>query len=190
MARLYLIRHAEAAASWDQDPDPALSDKGRAQAEQVAGSLLEQVLSDTPILSSPMKRCQETAQAYAARVGLPVQIEPKVTEIPSPYSALDKRMVWLREAMAGSWTDLVNAAPGDNPCRPWYDDLLACLINCRQDSVIFTHFVAINAAVAAAKGKAEVLVFTPDHVSVTIIETDGQALHVITTGQAAPTRVI
>lgn len=190
MARLYLIRHAEAAAGWDQDPDPALSIKGKAQAEQLADRLFGQFSADTPILSSPMKRCRETAQAYAARAGLPVQIEPEVTEIPSPHRELDKRMVWLRKAMAGSWADLLHAPTGDNPCRQWYDDLLACLLGYQRETVIFTHFVAINAAVAAATGKPEVLVFRPDHVSVTIIETDGQSLHFIEAGQQAGTRVI
>ena len=41
MARLHLIRHGQAAAGWDADPDPGLDDVGRAQAAGVAATMAE-----------------------------------------------------------------------------------------------------------------------------------------------------
>ncbi len=33
MTDVWIVRHGEAAASWEADPDPALSELGRSQAE-------------------------------------------------------------------------------------------------------------------------------------------------------------
>ena len=39
MTEIWLVRHGEAAAAFDQDTDPPLSEKGRAQAERAALAL-------------------------------------------------------------------------------------------------------------------------------------------------------
>ena len=70
--RLYLVRHGRAPAGWDDDPDPPLDDVGRAQAEQLADELAARVPGGAPIVSSPLRRCRETAAPLAARWGTDV----------------------------------------------------------------------------------------------------------------------
>ena len=58
-----------------------------------------------------------------------------------------------------------------------------------EDIVVSTHFVAINAVVAAAEDRDEVMVFAPANASVTVIDADPDsgALTVVARGsEAAP----
>ncbi|MEZ5138727.1 MAG: hypothetical protein R2711_08130 [Acidimicrobiales bacterium] len=57
------------------------------------------------------------------------------------------------------------------------------------DTVAFTHFVAINALVAAAQGTDEVTGFLPATASVTTIEVVGGSLEVVDLGDEAPPEV-
>ncbi|HBM88421.1 MAG TPA: histidine phosphatase family protein, partial [Rhodobiaceae bacterium] len=66
MARIYMIRHGEAAAGWSEDKDPGLSDLGRAQSEAAAKTIMSREASALPVLSSPLKRCQETSLPLVA----------------------------------------------------------------------------------------------------------------------------
>jgi broad specificity phosphatase PhoE len=58
-----------------------------------------------------------------------------------------------------------------------------------ENTAIFSHFVAINAAAGAAVDDDGVLLFRPDNGSITIIETDGGTLTLIERGAEAATRV-
>ena len=40
MTQIWIVRHGEAAASWEKDPDPGLSALGQEQAERTAQALL------------------------------------------------------------------------------------------------------------------------------------------------------
>lgn len=77
---LIFLRHGETvhtAAKKFSGPggdDPGLNDAGRAQAERAAAALLIDGGVDA-IVSSPMRRTRETAQAVAAALALPVGIE-------------------------------------------------------------------------------------------------------------------
>ena len=71
----------------------------------------------------------------------------------------------------------------------WRSRLLAAVGEVAEDIVVFTHFVAINAVVAAAEDRAEVMVFAPANASVTVIDADPDsgALTVVARGsEAAP----
>lgn len=93
MARLFLIRHGEAAAAWGgADDDPGLSERGRAQAEAAAATLLAE--PGLQLISSPMRRCRETAAAYEGAVGRVARIEPRVSEVATPAGIGDRR-AWL-----------------------------------------------------------------------------------------------
>ena len=75
VSTIYMVRHGRAAAGWDTDLDPGLDDQGQLQAEATATRLA--TLPKMPVLSSPMKRCQETAGFLAAKWGnVAVHIEP------------------------------------------------------------------------------------------------------------------
>ncbi|MGE0045617.1 MAG: histidine phosphatase family protein, partial [Hyphomonadaceae bacterium] len=69
MPRLYLIRHAEPAATWGgSDPNPGLSELGRAQAADASWKLA--ALKPKRIVTSPLMRCRETAAALEMEMGL------------------------------------------------------------------------------------------------------------------------
>ena len=36
---IYLVRHGEAGKSWDEDPDPGLSDRGKGQSRKLVSQL-------------------------------------------------------------------------------------------------------------------------------------------------------
>ncbi|WP_209305444.1 histidine phosphatase family protein [Blastococcus sp. CT_GayMR20] len=57
-ARLYLVRHAEAVGQ--EDIDPGLSDRGRAQAQALGGRLAS--VRPAGILPGPRRRAAETAR--------------------------------------------------------------------------------------------------------------------------------
>jgi broad specificity phosphatase PhoE len=179
--RLYLVRHGEAAAKWTEADDPGLSDLGRAQADAAAAALA--AFGPLPVKSSPLKRARETAAPLSRRWERPVEIIPTVAEIPSPGIARHQRQGWLLDIMAGGW------GQADRALARWRGDLVETLTRQPDDCAIFSHFVAINAAVGAATGDDAVISFRPDNASVTILETDGRSLFLIERGHEAETIV-
>jgi broad specificity phosphatase PhoE len=107
-------------------------------------------------------------------------IEPAVAEIPSPSENLKDRVVWLRNFMAGSWRD---ASPA---LAAWRENAVAALVSRREDTVVFSHYIAINVAVGAAEGDDRVVVFSPDNCSVTIFDVENGTLKVVERGKEAP----
>ena len=61
--------------------DPGLSAAGRDQARQAADSAQLRGRPFTEILTSPMVRCQETAQIVATALGIPVSIDQSLREM-------------------------------------------------------------------------------------------------------------
>ena len=178
---IYFVRHGEAAAGWGAHPDPGLSAKGKAQAEQVCIALRQNAIAT--ILTSPMMRCQETAAPFAAASGLVAAIEPRVTEIPTPADVAD-RVTWLRDLMAGSW----HAAP--QMIQDWRQTLIDTVSAMPANTVVFSHFVAINALVGHAEGRDEVTVFRPDNCSITVFSPSETGLRLVSRGNEAGTKVL
>ncbi|MEU7730245.1 bifunctional RNase H/acid phosphatase [Streptomyces sp. NPDC040724] len=85
-ATFVLLRHGETALtpqkrfSGSGGSDPELSPAGRAQAAAVAQALAARGTVQT-IISSPLRRCRETAQAVADRLGLAVTVEEGLREV-------------------------------------------------------------------------------------------------------------
>lgn len=177
MARLYLVRHGRAAAGFGESHDPGLDDVGRAQAEAVAWELAPR--GPLPILTSPLRRTRETAAPLAALWKVEPEIEDAVAEIPSPTDNLQERVVWLRQFMAGSWRNATMELAA------WREDVIAALLAIAEDTVVFTHYIAINVAVGAATGDDRVVVFSPDNCSITIIDNDGGVLRLVEKGREA-----
>ncbi len=70
----------------------------------------------------------------------------------------------------------------------WRDAVIQALLELRADSVIVTHFVAINVAVGHALGDDRVTCFQPENCSCTVLDSDGNGLRVVELGvQAAHT---
>lgn len=182
---LVLVRHGEAAAGWDADPDPGLSATGREQAEGMAEALGP--LGPLPVVASPLRRTQETAAPLAQRWGVDVRTEPGVGEIVAPTSQaeLEARAAWLRTAMAGRWPDL------EPEHLAWRLAVLDSLRAVDVDTVVVTHFIAINVAVGEAAGDDRLVSFAPAHCSATFLGVEGNGrFSVLRLGDTATTRVL
>lgn len=164
MARLHLVRHGHAAASWTDHLDPGLDDAGRAQADAVAREL--SALAPQPIWSSPLLRTQQTAAPLAEAWSTAIGIAPAFGEVPSPTTDPGERGAWLAAAMVSHWADLGAAVAA------WRERLLDAVRTADADAVVFTHFVAINAVVAAAEDRSDVMVFAPANGSITVVDVD------------------
>ena len=93
---IYLIRHGEANAAWNEDPDPGLSEKGKLQSEELKKELTQDLSSSFEAISSPLLRAQETAKPLKETLGFDLNINDTFAEIPSPGIPLSERRDWLR----------------------------------------------------------------------------------------------
>ena len=115
------------------------------------------------------------------------QIETGVGEIPPPLEDLTARTQWLRRVMAGTWeglySDAVSVESGVD-FRGWNDNVVNTLNALEGEAVvIFSHFIALNAAFCAATGAQDVVSFAPQNCSLSIFETDGTTLTLIEQGE-------
>jgi len=178
---IFLVRHGEAAAGWGDHPDPGLSELGRKQAEAAAGLLAG--LGAVTAVSSPMQRCRETAQPFEAQAGLTAAVVAQVSEINTPPDVTD-RVRWLRGLMAGTWTE------AGTSFQRWRAEMAQTVADLPDGTVVFSHFVAINALAGFLEGDDRVTVFRPGHCSITRLERRGGVLRVAEYGSEAATRVL
>ena len=185
MAKIHLVRHGEAAAGFGTHKDPGLSELGQKQAESVAHLLATTLVENGPVtvFSSPLARAYQTAEPLATQWQKDILIEKRVAEIPSPSDDLNARAAWLQKAMQGTWSEL---AP---EFVQWRQDLVACLLELQEDCIMFSHYVAINAAVGAAQNDDRMRVFAPDNCSVTTLVTSDGKLSVVELGRTAETKI-
>lgn len=181
MPRLYLVRHGRPAAGFSVAQDAGLDPMGIAQAEAMAEHLAS--VGPLPIIVSPLRRTRETAAPLEHRWGA-ARVEPAVGEIPSPGIPFATRGEWLRTIMAGKWSDV------DAALREWRDAVIAALRALPDSTVVVSHFVAINAAVGAATADDQVISFSPDHCSVTVLEAEGGRLRLVERGAEGAARVL
>lgn len=190
MTRIYMIRHGKPSSTWgDADEDPGLDDAGREQARAAAESLLALPEHERPtrVVSSPLRRCRETAAPFATALGVEVIIDPRVGEIPTPSTVShDDRSAWLRNAFGGRWQEIV----GDLDYDQWRRGVAAAVAG-YPGVAVFSHYVAINAAVSTAEDSDLVMGFRPDHCSIQTFEVgeDG-ALILVAKGREAATQVL
>ena len=189
MKRLYLIRHGKPSATWGgHDEDPGLDETGQAQANSARDWLLALPPDERPmhVVSSPLRRCRETAAPTSAALGAEVEIDPVVGEIPTPAAlSAAQRPDWLRRAFQGTWAEI----QGDLDYEAWRTAIVESLA-ARGKTAVFSHYVAINAAVSRLTGDARVLAFRPDHASITVLETDGAVVRLVAKGAEAATGVL
>ncbi|MEN9506400.1 MAG: hypothetical protein RI958_2326 [Actinomycetota bacterium] len=184
MTRIHLVRHGRASAGWDTDPDPGLDRIGIEQARDVAERLA--LLGPLEVVSSPLRRCRETAQYLTDRRGLEcgATIEPRVAEIPSPIGVpMGERVDWLRQAMRGTWADL-----GER-YTDFRDEIVTAVREITSDAVVFSHFVAINALIGRATGDDRLVIRSLDNCSVTVIDIEGATLRLVEGGHEADTLI-
>ena len=189
MQRLYLIRHGKPAAVWGgDDEDPGLDETGLAQARAARDWLMALPPGERPdkVVSSPLRRCRETAEPTAQALGVTVEVDARVGEIPTPSGlATQDRGPWLRAAFAGTWAEI----EGDLDYDAWRGEITGSLA-ARGNTAVFSHYVATNAVVSQLRGDPKVLSFRPDHASITVLETDGAKLALVQLGREAATSVL
>jgi broad specificity phosphatase PhoE len=190
MTHLYMIRHGKPSATWgqDPDPDPGLDAAGKAQAEAAADALMALPAGQRPtrVFSSPLRRCIETAQPFADRLGVPVEIDPSFGEIPTPSGLSEaERGPWLRQTFGRRWTEV----EGDLDYDAWRRSVGEALA-AAAGAAVFSHFVAINAAISSVTGEDRVLSFRPDHASITVFELSDGALKLVQRGPEAASQVL
>lgn len=90
--RVYLCRHAKAAPG---EPDAAreLTGKGRRQAQALGEQLAGLPVPPAIVLSSPLVRARQTAEAIAQATGAPLEVDPRL----APGATVEN----LRAALAG-----------------------------------------------------------------------------------------
>ncbi len=117
-------------------PDPPLTARGRAQAEELAGRLA--AFGVARILTSPYRRALETARIVAARLAVPVAVEPLVRErfaftcdIGTPASRLRRE-----------WPDL----PLDGLAEVWWSPRV------ESDAAVARRIEALRRRLAADRG--------------------------------------
>ncbi len=181
MARIYLVRHGRAVSSWGMEKDPGLDKLGRAQAQAAARQLAP--LGPLPIITSPLSRARDTSTPLAEIWHTGPSVETRVGEICFPAKAPADRVHWLKEVMADQWSNL------DQVLQAWRQDVIETLCSLAADTVIFSHFIAINAAVGFATEDDRVVSFRPDNASITALESNGNKLCLVERGIEADTRV-
>src|SRR5262249_13111503 len=100
-----------------------------------------------------------------------------------PQFSVTERVPWLRNFMSGTWRG------ADTTLAGWREHVVATLSGMTEDTVIFSHFIAINVGVGHVVRDDRVVVFSPDNCSITIFDTDGQNLKLVERGHEAATKV-
>lgn len=179
MAKIYMVRHGQAAAGWDRDEDPGLSKLGWEQAEAAAKCLAP--LGPIRVLTSPLARARETARALCSLWQIAPEVESRVAEIPSPAKDLAQRSKWLHNVMQDRWSNL------DPGLQIWRRKMIDAVGEITEDTVIFSHFIAINVLVGVSMGNDSVVGFLPDNASITTLEVHHKNITLVEKGKEATT---
>lgn len=176
MTDIWLVRHGEAAASFDQDTDPPLSERGREQASRSAERLSRCVPDNAQLLSSPKLRAIQTGEPFAALTAGNLEIDDRFIELPSP-GALDARKAWIQQVLEGQWSELPETV------HNWQRGIVGAIQGLQQPTVIFSHFLVINTVAAHMSAEDDVLQCLPANGSVHHLRVDGERWHWIERGE-------
>ena len=131
--RLVLIRHGQtdwnATGRWQGQADPPLNEAGRIQARQTALEL--QAQRSDALISSDLRRAQETAAIIAEALGLEVTLEPRLREVnlgdwQGLYSD-EIRARWPEEMRLWLESPLATRPPNGESIRELADRVLAAV---------------------------------------------------------------
>ena len=170
-----MIRHAEpvriAPGSRTAPADPALTDRGRVQAERLARWLAEEPID--AVLSSPLRRAGETANVVGDALGVDVEVIDGLMEydaeadyyIPVEEMRETRDHRW-RAMVEGRWEELGGEAPERFRARivPCVDAVVDRFAGRRVAAVC--HGGVINVYVAAVLGLERHLWFEPGYTSI------------------------
>lgn len=84
MSKIYFVRHGE--SQWNVEDkicgqtDIPLTERGHAQAEETGRRIVEKGITAAEILCSPLLRAKDTAAHISQVTGIPLKVEPRLTE--------------------------------------------------------------------------------------------------------------
>ena len=182
MTDIWLVRHGEAAAAFDQNTDPPLSDLGREQAAVSAHSLSRCVPDDAQLLSSPKLRAIQTGEPFAGLRERVLNIDRRFIELPSP-GKLSERKEWIQRVLKGQWSELPESV------HNWQRDIVEAIHGLQSPTVIFSHFLVINTVAAHMSGRDDVIQCVPANGSVHHLRVEGERWHWIERGEMLQTVV-
>lgn len=163
MKEIFLVRHGEARLPWSSGQDAGLSERGHEQAAAVAARLSS--LGAYGLISSPLLRARETALPLCRAQCRQPQLDARFSEVPIANDVA-RRKAWLTDVAQGTWDDV------DARIVDWREAAWAALAELPQSTIIFTHFMLINALVTRATNDPRLVSFEPDYASVTQLTLD------------------
>ena len=191
MIKIYLIRHGEAIDGWTS-LDPGLSKLGRKQAEDLRLGLKKKLKDKTDIISSPLLRCQETANISLSDSKKKIVVDNIFRELPSPIKDLNKRVTWLKRVLPLNWKELeedTESKLSSIDYYLWRKKIINKIISFKNETVIFTHFVVINNVIGKIMNSKKVINFYPDNCSITEIGIKNNKMELIKLGDSSISKV-
>lgn len=151
---IVLVRHGETDANRSGlllgRADPPLNARGRQQAAAVAQAFGSEIPS--AVLTSPLARALETAEAIAAATGAPVTVDDRLTEL--DYGDWDQRRVAdIPAELAAQWrADVHFAPPGGESLADLRDRVAPLGVELQADAsatvpIIVSHVSPIKALI-------------------------------------------
>ena len=184
MIKIYLIRHGQAEDGWTS-LDPGLSKTGEKQSKDLSKKINRIITGKERFVSSPLKRCLETANISLAGNDFNVEIDKTFAELPSPISDFNKRVVWLKRVLPLTWEELENDPISASSCISysiWREDVIRSLLKLKGDSIIFSHYVVINSVIGWALNSNKVVNFNPANCSITELEINKGKISILSLG--------
>lgn len=172
---IFLVRHGTASATWEEHPDPGLSSRGREEAQNLEPSLSPYLNRSVRLLSSPLARARETARPLALKLNKKVDVTESISEVPSPVDLINRKK-WLQEFMKQKWQDQ------NDDVLAWRAMAIRFVKSLSSPSVLFTHFLLINAIVGEIMKVDRTLYFWPENCSITHIRSNGDSLELVSLG--------
>jgi 2,3-bisphosphoglycerate-dependent phosphoglycerate mutase len=189
---LYLIRHGESDFGWQGERwasargeqwDPPLSERGAEQAALLAGRLLVMDLEPFVVYSSPLRRANETAEAFARLAGTSVTIDDDLVEAHiggwegMPFEEIigsDPDVVQHIRNQRAIWHRAPGAEGGDG-FRARVRTAVDAIVEGHpgENVLVFAHGGVINAYVGGLLGLRQEMFFLPENTSLNSVDVDG-----------------
>ena len=178
---LLLVRHGEAAESWGNHPDPGLSKLGIKQSSSLINNAMLKSLDSYNFVSSPKSRAKMTAEPLIKKFNKELIINNAFSEIPSDDINNSQKRAWLTEVMNIEIRDLPDSVLN------WRDSIIENSLNVSYNTIVFTHFMVINALVGSLLKKNALMFFYPNYVSTTKITFENKEVKSISLGDVKKT---
>jgi broad specificity phosphatase PhoE len=178
---LLLVRHGEASESWGKHPDPGLSKLGIKQSALLVNNKMLELLDSYSFVSSPKLRAKMTAEPLIKKFNKELIINDAYSEIPSNDIDNSQKKTWLKDVMNTEIKDLPDFVVN------WRNKIIKHSLGLSQNTIIFTHFMVINALVGSLLKKNAIMCFYPNYVSVTKITFENKEIKSISLGDERKT---